>query len=416
MIHVFVGPTLPRSHPMLSAPGVRPGPPIGHGDLFDPAIGSSDTVLIIDGVYHQAPALRHKEILGAMERGVRVVGAASIGALRAAELSTYGMRGVGSIYAAYASGRITGDDEVAVGQAPDGDWTALTWPLVNLRHMLELAQAAGLFGSERATELFTALGAVYYPQRTTAAVRAVCRRLDAGHFVDWLDEHRAVDPHFGDLKRADALTAIHAVVEGVVPPAPAARRASVWRSPYYRRWSNASVRARIGGVELLTEDRVLYQQIFSPGYRKRWREFLEHRSLHPAGGARGRPLAERVTAATGGVLAAHQVFQPVLDLRDEETTAFLLAGESEPDRAAVARHAAALAAWRCRPGFTVGAVRDDLARRLLLRIWRCPEDRLDEEAAGRGLVNGVRAVEAIKRFVPGLMDSGPTVTEASRGN
>lgn len=47
-----------------------------------PAIRSGDTVVITGGVYHQAPALRHKEILAAMGRCVTVIGAASIGALR----------------------------------------------------------------------------------------------------------------------------------------------------------------------------------------------------------------------------------------------------------------------------------------------------------------------------------------------
>ncbi|MEU9438937.1 hypothetical protein [Streptomyces sp. NPDC048252] len=69
VIHVFVGPTLARSEPGLAAPGVRVRPPVGHGDLFDDAIRDGDTVVIIDGVYHQAPALRHKEILAAMGRG-----------------------------------------------------------------------------------------------------------------------------------------------------------------------------------------------------------------------------------------------------------------------------------------------------------------------------------------------------------
>ncbi|MGW4345274.1 TfuA-like protein [Streptomyces sp. NPDC004690] len=418
MIHVFVGPTLSRSHPSLAVPGVRVAPPIGHGDLFDPRIHSGDTVLIIDGVYHQAPSLRHKEILGALERGVRVVGAASIGALRAAELAPYGMRGVGSIYAAYASGRIIGDDEVAVGQAPDGNWAALTWPVVNLRHVLELAEQANLFGRQRAKEILAALRAVYYAQRTTAAVRAVCRRLGEVRFADWLDEQRAVDEHFGDLKRADALAAIYAAVQGVVQPAPAARGTSVGRSPYYRRWSNAHVRARVDGVELFTEDRLLYRQIFAPDYRARWRAFLEHRSLHPAGGGPGQALDERLADATGGALAAHEVFQPVVDLQDEETVALLLDGESEDDRTVVARHAARLDAYRSRPGFTVASIRDDLAFRLLLQVWRCSADEVDEEAAGRGLVNGARAVEAIKRFVPGLVDSGlPTdLQEASRGH
>ncbi|MET8718681.1 TfuA domain-containing protein [Streptomyces misionensis] len=401
MIHVFVGPTLPRSHPMLSAPGVRPAPPIGHGDLFDPAIGSSDTVLIIDGVYHQAPALRHKEILAAMGRGVRVIGAASIGALRAAELAPFGMLGVGSIYAAYARGEIEGDDEVAVGQAPDGQWNALTWPVVNLRHTLNLACAAGLLDTGRAEQLLAALRAVYYPQRTTAAVRAVCHQHNERQFAGWLTEQLDRDPHFGDLKRTDALAAVSAAVNGV-PPATTRPSPHTWESTHFRRWSNASARAQVDGLDLLTEDRLIYQQVFNPAFRERWTTYLEHRSLHPADGSPGLPLKTR--SAQVGTLPAHRLFHPVVDLRDKAAVGLLLAGETPEHRRDVTRHAAALAAARRdRPGFSIAAIRADLARRMLLRAWRCPDHLLDEEASARGLVCEAHATETAKRMVPGYL-------------
>ncbi|MFB7983958.1 hypothetical protein [Streptomyces vinaceus] len=68
MIHVFVGPTLAKTEPQLAVPGVRVRPPARHGDLFDSALHSGDTVVLIDGVYHQALSLRHKEIMAAMGR------------------------------------------------------------------------------------------------------------------------------------------------------------------------------------------------------------------------------------------------------------------------------------------------------------------------------------------------------------
>ncbi|MGZ0231864.1 TfuA-like protein [Streptomyces sp. CPS1] len=371
MIHVFVGPTLPRSHPMLSAPGVRPAPPIGHGDLFDPAIGSSDTVLIIDGVYHQAPALRHKEILAAMGRGVRVIGAASIGALRAAELAPFGML------------------------------DALTWPVVNLRHTLHLARTAGLLDTGRAEQLLAALRAVYYPQRTTAAVRAVCHQHNERQFAGWLTEQLDRDPHFGDLKRTDALAAVSAAVNGI-PPATTRPSPHTWESTHFRRWSNASTRAQVDGLDLLTEDRLIYQQVFNPAFRERWTTYLEHRSLHPADGSPGLPLKTR--SAQVGTLPAHRLFHPVVDLRDKAAVGLLLAGETPEHRRDVARHAAALAAARRdRPGFSIAAIRPDLARRMLLRAWRCPDHLLDEEASARGLVCEAHATETAKRMVPGYL-------------
>ncbi|MFD5633652.1 TfuA-like protein [Streptomyces sp. NPDC127077] len=416
VIHVFVGPTLLRSEPLLARPDVRVWPPVQHGDLFDAAIYDGDTAVIVDGVYHQAPALRHKEILAAMGRGVRVIGAASIGALRAAELASFGMLGVGRVYTAYAAGEIDGDDEVAVGQAPDGQWEALTWPVVNLRYVLELAVAAGVLDSARAAALLAGLRAVYYPQRTLAAVRAVCHRHGETEFAQWLVEQRTRDGYFGDLKRADALAALRVALDAPAPRAEAQPAPGVWSSAYFRRWSNAFARERVDGLELGTEDRLVYQQVFDPAFAQTWADFLEDRSRHPADGGPGLPLTERLARAGGGDLPADRVFHPAVDLRDEQAVELLLAGESEMDRQAVARYATALAReGRSRPGFTVAAIRDDLTRRLLLRVWHCPEEQFEAEAFARGLGSGAHAVEMAKRLVPGLLEEETERTETTRG-
>ena len=60
-----------------------------------------------------------QEILYAMSAGAEVAGAASVGALRAAELSPFGMIGIGSIYRPFAAGHWTDDDEVAVMHATE---------------------------------------------------------------------------------------------------------------------------------------------------------------------------------------------------------------------------------------------------------------------------------------------------------
>ncbi|MER6160330.1 TfuA-like protein [Streptomyces sp. NPDC001868] len=373
-----------------------------HGDLFPESVPDGDTVVIIDGVYHQAPALRHKEILAAMGRGVQVIGAASIGALRAAELSLHGMLGVGNIYTAYVRGDIEGDDEVAVGQSPDGEEDGLTWPLVNLWNVLRLADEAGVLGIERGVELLEALREVYYPQRTAAAVRAVCRRHGEGEFARWLDEQRAHDRHFGDLKRTDALAAVRTALRGPVPRINAGTL--MWRTPHFLRWSNAFARSRVDGLDLSTEDRLIYQQVFAPQFGTTWTAYLEHRSLLRGRGPR-LPLGTRLGYVTGGGLAAHQVFHPAVDLRDEETVALLLAEETPEDRQAVARYAEALdRARRGVPGFSTAAVCDDLTGRTLRQVWRCPAEKFDAEASARGLVRGARAVEAAKRLMPGFMD------------
>ncbi|MET7695135.1 TfuA-like protein [Streptomyces sp. NPDC005483] len=412
MHHVYVGPTLARTEPVLSEPGVRVLPPVRHGDLFDADVRQGDTVVIIDGVYHQAPSLRHKEILAAMGRGVRVIGAASIGALRAAELDTFGMLGIGAVYTAYAQREISGDDEVAVGQAPDGEGQALTWPLVNLRHILALARADGILDEARSQRLLAALRAVYYPQRTTAAVRAVCRHQGEAEFAGWLDERREGDRYFGDLKRLDALAAVRTALGGRIPAGPVPD-AVTWDNVYFRGWSNHFARHTVDGTELSARDRVVYQQVFDKDFRERWADVLAHRSRHPACG-QGLPLSERLQQATGGVLPAHRVFHPALDLRDEATLALLLVGETREDRDAIARYTDVRAAWRReRAGAT--DVSDDLARRVLLLVWRCRPKALDAEASARGLVSGAHAVEAVKRLVPGFLAEQREATETTEG-
>lgn len=406
MIHVYVGPTLSRDEPLLDAPSIRVLPPVRHGDLFSDAIAPDDTVVIIDGVYHQAPALRHKEILAALSRGVRVIGAASIGALRAAELHEFGMLGVGAVFRAYVRGDIDGDDEVAVGQEPGGDLRALTCPLVNLRHVLEIAEHQGVVGNEVASGLLEALRSVYYPQRTMAAVLAVCRRYGAGDFGAWLEEQRRADRHFGDVKRIDALEAVQAALDGP-SPRPGLMTGAHWDTAYYRRWANYFAVQEVDGLELPTSLRVSYQAIFDPQFPGVWLAHLDHLSRHPDDGGVGMPLAERMARLTcehPSPLPVHAVFRPPLDLRDAPTVSHLLAGETPADRATIARYRALNEDARLsHPGFCPEAIKDSVTRTALLRLWRCEPVRLEDETAARGFRGSAHAIEEMKHFMVGLL-------------
>ena len=61
-------------------------PPVAQGDVLRALAHQPRLIGIIDGYFDTVPAVWHKEILYAMERGVHVFGASSIGALRAVEL------------------------------------------------------------------------------------------------------------------------------------------------------------------------------------------------------------------------------------------------------------------------------------------------------------------------------------------
>jgi TfuA protein len=158
---VYVGPSLPlaRASELLDA-DFRP--PIRRGDLPRRYEG---TIVIIDGEFHQALSVSPKEILRLLDQGTRVVGAASMGALRAVELSVCGMEGCGWIFDAYRSGRIDADDEVAVSYSPD-DLSCLTVPLVNIRYWLDGLSDAGLLDALTAARLLAAARALFYADRT----------------------------------------------------------------------------------------------------------------------------------------------------------------------------------------------------------------------------------------------------------
>jgi hypothetical protein len=198
-------------------PGADIHPPVRHGDLVRLDVGPGDTVVIIDGVFHAAPAVRHKEILDLIARGVRVVGAASIGALRAAELCPYGMTGIGSIFAAYRDGLIDADDEVAIAHTDDGH-RQLSEALVDIRAVVALAVVDGILDRGEGCRVIDHARGVYYMHRTRSALRHAAAA-DPGieALLQRLDSWRAAHPRVEGAKHAGAAAALHQVADGNLP-------------------------------------------------------------------------------------------------------------------------------------------------------------------------------------------------------
>jgi hypothetical protein len=101
---IFVGPSLYGCQ-VDYQPEERWIPPARCGDILETCRQNKPSqIVLIDGVFYQDLAVWHKEILYALLQGVTVIGAASMGALRAAELDRYGMIGIGKIYQMYREG------------------------------------------------------------------------------------------------------------------------------------------------------------------------------------------------------------------------------------------------------------------------------------------------------------------------
>jgi hypothetical protein len=120
---------------------------------------------IIDGIFFDRAAVGHREIISALNAGVKVVGGASMGALRASELDTHGMIGVGKVYEWYRDGVIESDDEVAVSTNPD-TFEPISVPLVNMRETLKAAMASGIIDEEEHDDLLKLAINTYYPDRS----------------------------------------------------------------------------------------------------------------------------------------------------------------------------------------------------------------------------------------------------------
>jgi hypothetical protein len=169
---VFTGPSLHPNEASTLVPAARILPPIKRGDLELIANLDADAVAIIDGEFFQNLAVSPKEILTFLERGVRVYGASSMGALRAVELARFGMIGVGAVFRLFRGGWMEDDDEVALTYCP---WTYqhMSEPLVSTRFALRRAEKHGLLRGEERRNIISQLKSLYFPDRTAAALHHI---------------------------------------------------------------------------------------------------------------------------------------------------------------------------------------------------------------------------------------------------
>jgi TfuA protein len=203
-IIVFLGPSLDRK----AAEAILPAeyrPPAKRGDLIRATEDGAAVIGLIDGVFHQESAVAHREILAAIKKGIRVVGSSSMGALRAAEMDTLGMVGVGEVYRMYKTGELISDDEVALVFDPVSGYS-LSEPLVNIRFTLKKARECGVISGMEHDALLAAARSVFYPHRTYARIAAAAAGTTGTgtqeRFLAWVGENAC------DRKRLDAIEAL----------------------------------------------------------------------------------------------------------------------------------------------------------------------------------------------------------------
>ena len=216
---IFAGPSLPPAH-RPSDPALEWRPPVKQGEVYKAVLARPAIIGIIDGYFEVTPTVWHKEILWAMAQGIHVYGSASIGALRAAELHSFGMVGIGRIFEAYRDGILEDDDEVAVLHGPEElGYPAVTDAMVNIRATLDKAVGAGMLERSLAGRLTEIGKSLFYKERDWDAIlRLAARDLPSvalEHLAAWLSTEQI------DQKRIDTLEMIAAIrrhgIAGVFP-------------------------------------------------------------------------------------------------------------------------------------------------------------------------------------------------------
>jgi hypothetical protein len=200
---LFAGPSLHRDlHALREEDGLVLRGPARCGDIARAVEKGAAAIGLVDGLFDQTASPWHKEILHGLSRGVRIAGGASMGALRAAECSAFGMIGIGAIYRGYATGHVTDDADVAQLHGPaEMGYLPLTEPWVNVAPTLARMAAASVVDPASVRRLRETARALHFTRRTYPEMVVQTSGLFAGESEiasHWLREHAV------DQKRIDA--------------------------------------------------------------------------------------------------------------------------------------------------------------------------------------------------------------------
>ena len=163
---IFLGPSLSyeKARNILEA-DYRP--PAKKGDLLRLANLTEDVTMVglIDGFFLQDYPPTPIEVYQlATRKNMLLVGAASLGALRAVELEKFGMIGIGKIFELYKTGKIDGDDEVAV-TFEEGKYLVQSEAMIDIRFNLFIAKRKGIIDESTKREITRVAKNVYFPYR-----------------------------------------------------------------------------------------------------------------------------------------------------------------------------------------------------------------------------------------------------------
>ena len=210
---IFVGPSINSEYreSLNKKEDVLIRPPIQAGDIWKIISEEKDIshILILDGYFYTKLSVLHKEILSAINQNKIVIGAASLGALRAKELNSYGMIGFGEVYDFYNRFPHTGDDEVGILHTDDMQYKNLSIPLINLRILLKKEKIINNKMKLYLSSLINRLEKVAFSKRTWQYINNITLNEFS---IEYSDFPNLLKKDYFDYKSEDAKKSIESLI------------------------------------------------------------------------------------------------------------------------------------------------------------------------------------------------------------
>ena len=223
-----MGPSLPDAK-RFANDNIKLMPPARQGDVIQVLRAGATAIGLIDGQFEFVAPVWHKELLYALSCGVPVFGAASMGALRAAECQPFGMIGIGMIFEQYRSGARVDEGDVVLLHGPaELNYPSLTIPLVNLDATLNKAKSLKLLTDPAIEAIAAAARTIYFKERSW---KRIAEKADFDPAV----LREVVRQAWTDQKQLDAIALLERIATGALPaiaPDWPFNATPVWRQLY----------------------------------------------------------------------------------------------------------------------------------------------------------------------------------------
>ena len=163
---VYLGPTLSREK-AVKILDADYRDPAKKGDFLMLSQDSDEKKYVgfVDGVFlHDYPPSPIEVYHLATRKNIELIGASSLGALRAVELEKFGMKGIGKIFQLYKNGIINADDEVAVTFVRENN-ILQSEAMIDIRFNLFLAYKKGIITNQTKKRIAKIAKNIYFPFR-----------------------------------------------------------------------------------------------------------------------------------------------------------------------------------------------------------------------------------------------------------